>query len=269
MHFLVNVSKQIESLAEESREILQKIFESPALKAETTSLEASENLVELSQKQDGFFLIEEGGVRFSVGEEFLFLFEPGDLCCLDFHSQVSEAKISSDFSLKVRFFQKASFLSVLSADPNLSKAWLEYMSKQSALFLCLSASLLKAGVKPDADIQTFEDQQVIIEQGSSSKEVYTMIEGSAEVRVDGLKVGEVRSDQIFGALAAMTGTPRSASVVATEASTVLVIDEKQFDQLIRSRPETAMKLCKDMAETIDALNHKLVDLSQPKNQSIS
>ncbi len=110
-------------------------------------------------------------------------------------------------------------------------------------------------------MRNFAPSEVIIKQGTSGDEVYTLLNGHANVIVDGIIVGEVLADEIFGALAALTDMPRTASVVASQNCSVLSIEKDKFIELIQNRPLTVLKMVQDMARTIVDLNKKVVDQS--------
>ena len=74
-------------------------------------------------------------------------------------------------------------------------------------------------------------------------------------------VGEINTDEIFGAIAALTATRRTASIIAKTDCTALVVQSDRFKNLITVRPDTVTKLVEDMARTIISCNAKIVDLS--------
>ena len=100
----------------------------------------------------------------------------------------------------------------------------------------------------------------LIQQGDDAEHVFIIIEGHAEAFVDGQKVGDVQKDEIFGAMAVFTGEKRSASVVASEPCTVMVIPKDQFLSLMQSNPRIAHSLIEGMARRIDLLNREVTQL---------
>lgn len=86
------------------------------------------------------------------------------------------------------------------------------------------------------------------------------MDGSADVLVDGQKVGELRQDEIFGAMALFTNERRSATVVAREACRVTAIPQAQFLTLMRKAPQLTHSLIEDMSRHIDLLNKEVSQL---------
>jgi len=86
-----------------------------------------------------------------------------------------------------------------------------------------------------------------------------LIEGHADVLVDGKKVGEVLSDEIFEAMAAFSDTARNVTVRATKSCVVLSLPAQQFIGLMSSRPATVLKLINDMARALVTANKTLIN----------
>ena len=89
---------------------------------------------------------------------------------------------------------------------------------------------------------------------------FVIIEGHAEAWVDGQKVGDVQKDEIFGAMAVFTREKRSATVIASEPCTVMVIPKDQFLSLMQSNPRIAHSLIESMARRIDLMNKEVTQL---------
>lgn len=262
MHFLVEIPDDCVKLAEEGVQLLKKVLGAAKTPSKEATLQASSDVVKDYFEDDKLYLISEGAVRFSIEGQLFMLFEEGDLLGIDVQRNLESTNISTDFAIKVKVLSKKKFLEIVLGDAELSALWLEYLNSQARLFLRLSGSFLKGGLEPETQFENLNKGDTIIEQGTQSTEVFTMIDGAADVLVDGVKVGEVAEGEIFGCLSAMTDTPRSATVIATTNCMVVRLPEDQFLDLIKSRPETVMSLCRDMANTIVGLNKKVVGLSK-------
>lgn len=105
----------------------------------------------------------------------------------------------------------------------------------------------------------------LITQGDEADHVFVILEGHAQAFVDGHKVGDVPKDEIFGAMAVFTGEKRSASVIASEPSTIMLIPKDQFLSLTQSNPRIAHSLIESMARRIDLLNKEVTRLMTLNN----
>jgi CRP/FNR family cyclic AMP-dependent transcriptional regulator len=108
----------------------------------------------------------------------------------------------------------------------------------------------------------FAKGETIINQGDEADLVYTLIEGSADAVCDGIKVGEIHQNEIFGALAVFTRQPRIASVVASSDCTVMTVGKEDFIRLIYEQPQLSVGLIEEMAAKINHLNNQLLSLKK-------
>lgn len=104
--------------------------------------------------------------------------------------------------------------------------------------------------------------ETIIAQGDDADLVYTLIDGHADALCDGVKVGEIHQNEIFGALAVFTRQPRIASVVARTDCTVMMVNKDDFIQLIYEQPQISVGLIEEMAAKINELNNQLLALKK-------
>ncbi len=81
--------------------------------------------------------------------------------------------------------------------------------------------------------QTFEAGEKLIEEGNTSGALFVLIRGSVEVRRDGQQVAVLGPGEHVGELTLTSSDPRSADVVATEDSEVLVLQRHTFLDLVR------------------------------------
>ncbi len=82
-----------------------------------------------------------------------------------------------------------------------------------------------------------EAGDTIIKEGTLGSRIYVLLSGSLDVRVGGKEVAAIKHPgEIFGELALLNEDRRRASIVATEKTACLAIDQK-FLQDIRPREE--------------------------------
>jgi CRP-like cAMP-binding protein len=103
----------------------------------------------------------------------------------------------------------------------------------------------------------FENDQTIIVQGQpADNEMYFMSKGTAVVEVQGNVVGTLATGEWFGELAAILGTPRTATVRAVAPCDVLVfkgLEDANLYESMAKDPKMLRKLieqlCKRVVET--------------------
>jgi CRP/FNR family cyclic AMP-dependent transcriptional regulator len=72
--------------------------------------------------------------------------------------------------------------------------------------------------------------------------MYLLLEGEVGLTVRGKALDVVKSGEIFGEMAAISDSPRSATAVAKSACRVIGLDDKQFQAALQAKPEFALML---------------------------
>ncbi len=257
MQLLIEVPDRLLELGRVLAECSGKILQTLQPVHNEYKIPGNSKLLDLEQLKGKVLTLVEGNLQHFVNEKPLVVYEPGDLLLLE-RVAGHGSDIRSDFAVIVQEIDYHELLDQLAGRQELFHSFCEFLISRQQFYLELSASLIREELHFEPAFRTFQPGEVIIEQGNTDSVVYTMTEGRAEVLVDGVRVGEVLADEIFGAIAALTQTPRTARVVALEPSMVLSLPGEKFIELIRSRPATVNKLVSDMARTIVDLNQRVV-----------
>lgn len=94
-----------------------------------------------------------------------------------------------------------------------------------------------AAVAAVAREQTFLKGVQVYGEGDPGDALYVIVEGAMEARRDGEVLMRMTSKECFGETSLFDGAPRINEVVATQDSKVLVIDRRDFLDLLADRPE--------------------------------
>jgi type IV pilus assembly protein PilB len=106
----------------------------------------------------------------------------------------------------------------------------------------------------------FAPQTVIVREGTAADAAFVVQSGLVAVRRrdpdSGIEflLAELGPDQMFGEMALLTKKPRTASVVALEATTCAVLDRALFETMMRSLPAFALSITSALAERLDRAN---------------
>ncbi len=76
--------------------------------------------------------------------------------------------------------------------------------------------------------------------------MYLLLEGRVALAAKGRPIGTVKVGEIFGEMAAISDSPRSASAVAQTACRVLSLDDKGFYNALQKKPEFALMMLGSM-----------------------
>ena len=212
---------------------------------------------------DGLMLcwIEDGNAVVRGQNKRLLVLEPGDLFVAgDFLQGGSDLQLSWDGPLRLRVLYDKDWQLMCSTDPRLPAAYNQWQQRTRLFLLSLLAQHVTPTPSPHTGFRRFHQGETIINEGEAAEFVYTLLEGRAEVFAADVKVGDIGTDEIFGAMAALAGTPRSATVKAATDCQVMMVARDEFYLLVNSHPQLFINLLRDMARVIVSLNEKVVSL---------
>jgi len=102
---------------------------------------------------------------------------------------------------------------------------------------------------------------LIIRQDDQTGRLFVLIDGTVEVRKDGVSVTKVSdAGAVFGELSALLETPHTAEVRALAPSRFYVVDDARA--FLQAHPSATWQMCTLLARRLDAVNKYLVDLKQ-------
>jgi CRP-like cAMP-binding protein len=87
--------------------------------------------------------------------------------------------------------------------------------------------------------------------------MYLLLEGQVGLMAKGKAIGAVKAGEIFGEMAAISESPRSATAVAMTPCRVLSLDDKQFLSALERKPDFALMLMALMIQRLRALMARL------------
>lgn len=96
------------------------------------------------------------------------------------------------------------------------------------------------------------DGTVMTRQGDIGREAFIIVTGSAEVLRDGNRIAELGPGDVVGELSLLDGGPRSATVVTTAETDVLVLTRPAFNAVLDEMPTLAHRLLVTLARRLRA-----------------
>lgn len=113
-----------------------------------------------------------------------------------------------------------------------------------------------------ASYETLQDGQIIFEEGSNGDWIYVVEEGEVEIskNVDGQKVviEILKENDVFGEIAYIDKTPRSATATAKGTTVVGIIDRDFFDSEFNKISADFQKVLKTVAFRLRETTQKSV-----------
>ncbi|MES2676033.1 MAG: cyclic nucleotide-binding domain-containing protein [Pseudomonadota bacterium] len=257
MHLLTKQSDLIIDLATKCRGLTDLLLENLLPCAPPLEFQKNTDIF-ADQSTARIYRISEGQVFLSVRNKKVIVFDEGDLIGVARALNLNEGVFSCTSAITLTPYQRDELIVHVNTNSKLQKKWAYYLICTSSFYQQALAQELRTEFQPHAGFLHFNTGDTIIQQGDTADKVYTLLEGSADAVCDGIKVGEVHTGEIFGALAVFTRQPRSASVVATSDCMVLAVRKEEFVDLIDHQPHICMNLVEEMAEKINQLNNQLL-----------
>ena len=218
----------------------------------------------IDPKSKSLYLIKEGMISETYKGQVVVNHEARDLIGVESLLQEKLTLYENEFAVIVDEYDGKEFLEQIYADKNKYLTLNKYLSCMSQSNQLLMSGLIKEDVGFLPEFRHYNKGDVIIEESTSADEVFTLMTGSTKVIVDNTEVGVINKNEIFGAIAALTNTPRTASIIATSEVETMVVKKDSFFDLLAARPDTVQQLVSDMARTIVSCNEKIMDLSETK-----
>jgi uncharacterized membrane protein len=125
------------------------------------------------------------------------------------------------------------------------------------LFESLDAEALSA-LANKLRTETYDANAPVFAQGEQGDAMYLIEDGAIDIVAGTGKQQVVLTSlfkqQYFGELSLLDGAPRSASAVATRATTLLALERDDFVEFIKHRPHAALSIMHEVGERIRATN---------------
>lgn len=252
-----NFTEEFETLDNRCKELCEQMLEKAEPAGDVVTYEMVEDLYSFEANKNLVFLVEEGAIAQEQNNATLFYFDQGDLLGLDQIPDMPKGRFFAEGSVKLKPYRRDDLFNYLISTPELCQLWIKYLINDSSRRTAIISMVGEGVDKASLGFAHFAAGDVIIEEGTNSDTVYSIVEGHAEVTVKGTKVGEVFEDEIFGALSLLTNSPRTATVTATKPCMVLVVPQEQFETLLQTHPKICMSLMENMARQIVSLNEQL------------
>ena len=116
--------------------------------------------------------------------------------------------------------------------------------------------------------KTYEDGEIIIQQGDEGNCMYVIQEGQVEVILENegqeIKVGVRDKGEFIGEMAIFDRDVRSATIRSLGQSRILTVDKKNFMRRVHEDPSLAFRLVEIMSKRIRELGEEITRLQQDK-----
>jgi CRP/FNR family cyclic AMP-dependent transcriptional regulator len=114
--------------------------------------------------------------------------------------------------------------------------------------------------------RTYPKYTIILSEGDSSDSLYVILSGRVKVYLTDENGKEAiinyqSAGEYFGELSLLDEAERSASIMTVQTSTMAVISKQTFYQVLKSNPDIAIHLLKDMVQRVRTLTDEIKSLA--------
>ena len=109
-------------------------------------------------------------------------------------------------------------------------------------------------LRPEVPTRSFAKGDTIFEEGDHGEEFFVVVSGKVEIRSGGRRLETLGPKGIFGEMALIDESPRSATVIALTDVTVAPIKEMQFLFLVKHMPTFGLKVMRVLANRLRLQN---------------
>ena len=105
-----------------------------------------------------------------------------------------------------------------------------------------------------APVRVFKQGEIIFREGDPATELYVIKSGRVDVATGNRLLATLEENGIFGEMALIDKTPRSATVTAATDVELVPVNEKQFLFLVSQTPFFALKVMRVLAGRLRIAN---------------
>jgi CRP/FNR family cyclic AMP-dependent transcriptional regulator len=106
-------------------------------------------------------------------------------------------------------------------------------------------------------LRRYETGERIFVQDDEGSSMYVVRSGRVNITSYGTVLESVGPNGMFGEMALIDGSPRSATAIAAEPTEVAPIDKAAFAHLVRQDPDFALRIMRMLAARIRQMNASL------------
>ena len=126
----------------------------------------------------------------------------------------------------------------------------------------------------EANIRIFDEDAIVIQEGSTNAEMYRIVSGNAAIYFDYGKeteylIGVLTKGRCFGEIGFLTGKPSPFSVVAVTDLILLGINANTFESFVSKEPKYAISIMENLANIVFAMSANVNMLKEEMLKAVS
>ena len=105
-------------------------------------------------------------------------------------------------------------------------------------------------LRREPDVRRFQAGETLFHEGDAGDCMFAVLEGEVEIERSGVVLERVGPGGVFGEMALIDHSPRSATAIAREACSVTALGQKRFLFLVQQTPYFALEIMHVLAERL-------------------
>ena len=159
------------------------------------------------------YLVKGGMLNMHCQSRKLLTWDEGDLILPDAAPDAPDTmEYSSENAVLLAGYDTLELVRAALSSDDTARLWTRLLMTQQGIMLRLLAAQVDEETQTTPGFAYYMPGDIIIRQGDPADYVFSLFEGSADVMVDDVVVGEVNEGEVLGALAVLTHAPRMAYV---------------------------------------------------------
>lgn len=209
------------------------------------------------------YYIADGHISAEYDGKELFLYGQGDIIAHTSIEDFEETGIyySAQSEVTIESISFDDLFNLLEQNTEMVSLWFSITALFQLQFKQIIGVLTKKQERANPGFMRYKAGMTIINEGDEAEYVYSINEGVAVAIHNGVEVGEIKKDEIFGAIAVLTDQKRTASVVAKTSCMVLMVHKDEFSQMVHSHPKLFLNILQSLADKIISLNKRVSERS--------
>ena len=106
-----------------------------------------------------------------------------------------------------------------------------------------------------AEERTYPDGDLLAPEGELGDELHVVVQGTVAVTHGDTLVARRSAGEVVGELSIITRSPRVASLAAEGGVRTIAIGRREFESMIRERPEIALAVMRVLAQRLTEMDH--------------
>ncbi|UCF05920.1 MAG: cyclic nucleotide-binding domain-containing protein [bacterium] len=98
--------------------------------------------------------------------------------------------------------------------------------------------------------RTYSAGETIFNEGDERDMMYVVLEGNITIQLHGKSINTIKPGEIFGEMALISASTRSASAVASTDCVLVPVDESQFIFMVQQTPYFALHVMRELVHKI-------------------